>query len=117
MPSWLLSVQELRAVGRLARTASREAPTSQIFGGATAGYTIERPINQRSDGDCALSLSTPVASRNGHVGHTARPYGSGSRRTATGAPDPPSLRLTRMGSCWIVTETHSLPRSRTKMHR
>src|ERR1700722_8907810 len=59
----------------------------------------KRSRHQRSDDDCALSLSTPVASRNGHVGHTARPHGFGSRRTATGEPDPPSLRLTRMGSC------------------
>jgi hypothetical protein len=80
-------------------SVSRSANESNIRRRHRFGYTIERPINQRSDGDCALSLSTPVASRNGHVGHTARPYGSGSRRTATGAPDPPSLRLTRRGSC------------------
>src|ERR1700722_17506164 len=58
----------------------------------------KRSRHQRSDGDCALSLSTPVASRNGQVGHTARPHGSGSRRTSTGEPDPPSLRLTRLGT-------------------
>ena len=58
-----------------------------------------RSRHQRLDGDCALSLGTPVASRNGHIEHTIRPHGSGSRRTSTGEPDLPFLRLTRMGSC------------------
>ena len=35
----------------------------------------KRSRHQRSDGDCALSLGTPVASRNGHVGHTIWPHG------------------------------------------
>jgi hypothetical protein len=30
----------------------------------------KRSRHQRSDGDCTLSLGTPVASRNGHVGTT-----------------------------------------------
>jgi hypothetical protein len=33
----------------------------------------KRSRHQRSDGDCALSLGSPVASRNGHVGRTVRP--------------------------------------------
>jgi hypothetical protein len=60
----------------------------------------KRSRHQRSDGDCALSLGTPVASTNGHVGHTVRPYGSGSRRTATGEPDrlriDSDMRLSRV---------------------
>ena len=31
--------------------------------------------HQRSDGDCALRLGTPVAPRHGRVGYTVRPHG------------------------------------------
>src|SRR3984885_13106717 len=52
----------------------------------------KRSRHQRSDGDCTLSLGTPVASRNGHVGHNVRPDGSGSRLAAAG----PLLELVRL---------------------
>jgi hypothetical protein len=35
----------------------------------------KRSRHQRSDGDCALSLGTPVASISGHVSHTIWPHG------------------------------------------
>jgi hypothetical protein len=46
----------------------------------------KRSRHQRSDGDCALSVGTPVASRNGHLGHAIWPQGSGSRQAAAGQP-------------------------------
>jgi hypothetical protein len=47
--------------------------------------TSKRSRHQRSNGDCALRLGTPVPSRQRLMGYTIRPHGAGSRRTTTGS--------------------------------
>jgi hypothetical protein len=60
------------------------------------------------DGDCVLRLSTSAASISSMaLKHTVRPYGSGSRPTATGEPD----RL-RIDSDMRLSRVRQLPRGR-----